>query len=414
MNLCNIGARDPESIGILEIGDRIGRFLNSYENRRGASVESRMRAAHRSERILQAGRRKVAASQPKEKGGESEQENVGTVPQGQRRKPASWGKSLYEREAEKKEEKTVLTKAERRRNVPEERLEFLRQNQQRKRQRWGDPVSCGGFETRQTKRLKATLLDLTVGEFIGLQGWLSLEEKCKMTLLGSDFEKIMGGKGEKDSLVARWRIKEDIKKASDKMLSWAWQNDVPWYGQPADEWKEPEGSNFCEAGAENEGLEEAAEEVPLLEPGEIDILDIIIKDEDLCPATEQDFLADMQLLEEDMIVKKEDEILCPAGAQCDAADVQLFESVFKKGVCVCPTEEEIALGERQLEIHNLLNREILEGPPQIKFEEGDMDAEEDRWISLPTPIFDYLEANFLPLREIVVFRLISKSMMRCW
>ena len=62
--MCNVGARDPESIGILDIGARMDHFLNSYENRRGASVESRLRAANHSERILQAGRRRAAASQP--------------------------------------------------------------------------------------------------------------------------------------------------------------------------------------------------------------------------------------------------------------------------------------------------------------------------------------------------------------
>ena len=187
--MCNVGARDPESIGILDIGARMDHFLNSYENRRGASVESRLRAANHSERILQAGRRRAAASQQEERGHGGEQKSLGEVPQGQRRKPASWGISLSEREAKEEKEKTVSTKAEKRANVPEERLEFLRQKEQRKRQRWGDPVSCEGFETHQTKKLKATMLNMTVGDFIELQEWLSLEEKCKLAFLDPDFER---------------------------------------------------------------------------------------------------------------------------------------------------------------------------------------------------------------------------------
>ena len=74
------------------------------------------------------------------------------------------GEYLSVKERQKKEkEKTVPTKAEKRANVPEERLEFLRQREQRKRQRWGDPVSCEGFETHQTKKLKATLLNIIGG-----------------------------------------------------------------------------------------------------------------------------------------------------------------------------------------------------------------------------------------------------------
>ena len=359
--MCNVGARDPESIGILDIGARMDHFLNSYENRRGASVESRLRAANHSERILQAGRRRAAASQQKERRHGGEQKSLGEVPQGQRRKPASWGMSLSEREAEKEKEKTVPTKAEKRANVPEERLEFLRQREQRKRQRWGDPVSCEGFETHQTKKLKATMLNMTVGDFIELQEWLSLEEKCKLAFLDPDFERIMGGKQEKDSLVARWRIRDDIEKANDKILAWAWQNDVPWYGHPPEGWIKPVGPNFNDE-----------EEVPLLEPGEIEILEMIVKGEDetLCPAAEQDFSANMQMSEDKVVAKKENGNLCPADAQCDAASVQLFESVFKREVCVCSAEEEIALGERQIEIHNLLNRDILEGPLRSKLRKG--------------------------------------------
>ena len=182
------------------------------------------------------------------------------------------------------------------------------------------------------------------------------------------FREIMGGKKEKDSLVARWRIRGDIEKANDKILSWAWQNDVPWYGHPLEGWIKPEGPNFCDESVDNGSFKEAAEEVPLLEPGEIEILDMIVKEEDetLCPATEQDFSANMQMSEGDAVIKRENRILCPADAQCEAANVQLFESIFKKEVCVYSTEEEIALGERKLEIRNLLNRDILEGPPQIK------------------------------------------------
>ena len=176
-----------------------------------------------------------------------------------------------------------------------------------------------------------------------------------------------GWEQEKDSLVARWRIRDDIEKANDKMLSWAWQNDVPWYGHLPEGWIKPVGPNFSDEG-----------EVPLLEPGEIEILDMIVREEDAisCPATEQDF-SSMQKFEDEVVAKKENGVLCPADAQCDAASVQLFESVLKREVCVCSAEMEIALGERQLEIHNLLNREILEGPPQIKIEKEDIDAEED-------------------------------------
>ena len=199
----------------------------------GASVESRLRAANHSERILQAGRRRGSCvSAGRKRGMEENRKALKRFLKDNAGRPASWGMSLCEREAKKEKEKTVPTKAEKRANVPEERLEFLRQKEQRKRQRWGDPVSCEGFETHQTKKLKATMLNMTVGDFIELQEWLSLEEKCKLAFLDPDFERIMGGKKEKDSLVARWRIREDIEKANDKILSWAWQNDVPWYGHP--------------------------------------------------------------------------------------------------------------------------------------------------------------------------------------
>ena len=119
----------------------------------------------------------------------------------------------------------------------------------------------------------------------------------------------------------------------------AWQNDVPWYGHPPEGWIKPVGPNFSDEG-----------EVPLLEPGEIEVFDMIVKEEDetLCPATEQDFSVNMQMSEDDVVIKRKNGILCPADAQCDAASVQLFESVFKREVCVCSAEMEIALGNAKL------------------------------------------------------------------
>ena len=120
-------------------------------------------------------------------------------PQGQCRKPDSWGKSLVEKEEEERQKKekkeggAEVGKAARRRNVPEDRMEFLRKEEDRKRRRWGDPVDCSGFETHCTKKLKTSLLNLTVGEFLEIQELISVEDKCKITFLDRDFERLMGG-----------------------------------------------------------------------------------------------------------------------------------------------------------------------------------------------------------------------------
>ena len=47
------------------------------------------------------------------------------------------------------------------------------------------------------------------------------------------------------------------------------------------------------------------------------------------------FSVNMQMSEDDVVIKRKNGILCPADAQCEAANVQLFEINFqKRSVCV--------------------------------------------------------------------------------
>ena len=207
-------------------------------------------------------------------------------------------------------------------------------------------------------------------------------------------------------MVARWRIREDIEKANDKILSWAWQNDVPWYGHPPEGWIKPVGPNFSDKG-----------EVPLLEPGEIEVFDMIVKEEDetLCPATEQDFSVNMQMSEDDVVIKRKNGILCPADAQCEAANVQLFESVFKREVCVCSAEEGDCPGGTPNWRFTISCIGIFwRVPLRSRLRKGTLTMKRIGGFRCQSPILEYLEANFLPWREITVLRLISKSMMRRW
>ena len=90
--------------------------------------------------------------------------------------------------------------------------------------------------------------------------------------------------------------------------------------------------------------------------------------------------------------------------------MQMFEEVFEKEISVKNAGQELTA--RQQEIQNLLTRDILDGPPQVEVEIPS--SGEDLWMGLPTPILEYLEANFLPLRELAIMRMISKSMVRRW
>ena len=193
--------RSPDKIGYAEIGDRTNLFLKSFENMRGCSTRSRMEAAERSEGVLRRNRQRrrdassVRLSLEEDFIPMDEQESgvdSAEPPREERRKPASWGKSLVEKEQEESDGKGRISKADRRRNVPEDRMKFLQQEHDRKRWRWGDPVDCSGFETCCTKKLKMSLMELTVGQFLQVQEVISVEDKCKIAFLDKDFERLMG------------------------------------------------------------------------------------------------------------------------------------------------------------------------------------------------------------------------------
>ena len=391
-------------IDYAEIGDRVNGLLKSYEGRKGCSTRSRLDAAARSRNMLWRNRYGKRGAHPVLSLQESfipmDTEGCDStpvdLPQELRKKPVSWGRSLYEKEHEDGKKEGETSKAARRRNVPEERMEFLRQEETRKRQRWGDPVNCSGFETHCTKKLKKTLLNLTIGEFLEVQELISVEDKCKIAFLDRDFERLMGGEQEKNSLVARWRIGKDIASANDKILSWAWQNDIPWHAPPPDGWIPREDSEFWKEGAPRNAAEEMEKEVAAVEKG---------KGLEEVPLWKPE---DIEVFDD--IVKTDYECLCPADAQCDSAIEQMSEYLAQGKKCMGFAG--VAEMGRTFEVRDLLERDILEGPPRIRV--LGMELKEDLWAGLPTQVLEHLEANFLPLRELALMRLISKREMRRW
>ena len=127
-------------IGYAKIGDRVNGLLKSYEGRKGCSTRSRLDAAARSRNTLWRNRYGKRGAHPVLSLRESfipmDTEECNSTPVDlprEQRKPASWGKSLVEKEQEDDERRAEIGKAARRRNVPEQRMEFLRQEQDRKR-----------------------------------------------------------------------------------------------------------------------------------------------------------------------------------------------------------------------------------------------------------------------------------------